>query len=238
MQRGLLSRLDWLAGRNHEEGVDRGVFYPRNGSAEPWDGLTSVNQSEPDLRELVRYRDGVKTVNVRSEGSFVATIEAYTYPETLSSRVPFGFSYRVLTENGYRIHIVYNAKAKMSGHTYQIDSVDPFGFDISTTPVYVPEAKPTAHLMIDTEIAYPWTIKDLEDVLYGSDTSLARLPMPEEIIDIFEVNAILKVIDNGDGTFTLDGPNTAIQMLTSDEFQVDWPSVRYLDEDTYQIKSL
>lgn len=234
-----MARLDWSAGRNHKEGVDRGVYYPSNGDvAEAWVGLAAVNQSAPALRQLVTYRDGVKVVNMRSEDSFIATIEAYTYPSSLTSRASFGFSYRVMTENGYRIHLVYNAMAAFSAHTYQPDKVDFFSFDLSTLPIGIPTAKPSAHLMIDTEIAYPWVIKDLEDILYGTDASLARLPLPGEIIDLFEVNSILRVIDNGDGTFTIDGPDTAIQMLTSDEFEVDWPSVTYLDTDTYQIKSL
>jgi hypothetical protein len=67
---------------------------------------------------------------------------------------------------------------------------------------------------------------------------LARLPDPQEIFDIFEANSILRVVDNGDGTFTVTGPDDAITMLDDTTFEIDWPSVVVIDSNTYEISSL
>jgi hypothetical protein len=78
----------------------------------------------------------------------------------------------------------------------------------------------------------------LEDVLYGTDDESPRLPSPEEVFEIFEENAILRIIDNGDGTWTAIGPDSAIEMLDSETFEITWPSAVYIDADTYTISSL
>lgn len=225
-------RLDWGKSRDHEVGLDRGVIFLPNGPI-PWYGLSSVTQNPSDQREITRYRDGVKVQNRRSEDSFAATVEAFTYPESLTPRTVFGFSYRVKTERGYRIHLVYNARAKLSSHTYQQRETDPFSLDISTTPVQIPGAKSAAHLVIDTDKTLPRVVAAVEDVLYGNESFPARLPLPEELLDIF---SIIKVIDNGDGTFTVIGPDDLIEMLDPTTFEITWPSAIYVDEYTYTIQ--
>jgi hypothetical protein len=67
---------------------------------------------------------------------------------------------------------------------------------------------------------------------------MARLPTPEELLGIFERTALLQVVDNGDGTFTVTGPDEAIQMLDPTTFQIAWPSAVYLDAESYSLSSL
>jgi hypothetical protein len=114
-------------------------------------------------------------------------------------RKPFGLSYRTMLGNdtdnesyGYLIHLVYGCTASPSEKAYASvnDSPDTvaFSWSISTTPVTVTVAgkdyKPTATLVINSTKATPAGLKALEDALYGSDTSDARLPLPEEVMTL------------------------------------------------------
>lgn len=231
-----MSKLVW--GTPYDFGVDRGVVYFSDGSIEAWTGLVDVKESPSSVLSKITYRDGIRVVNLSREDSYSATVDAYTYPPELLGRSLFGFSYRVMTDTGYRIHVVYNVRAEPSSQHYALAQVNTFGLVFTTLPVAIPGAAPTAHLVVDTDIAYSSTVAAIEDALYGTDTTDPYLPSPQELIDIVDANAILKVTDNGDGTFTMEGPDALIEMLTSDEFSVDWPSVTYLDVDTYTISSL
>ena len=241
-----MTRLTWdLGDREYETGIDQGVFYPQSGSAEPWNGLVSVTEIVSESEIKTRYLDGVKFENRRVIESFSATIEAFTVPESFYDyamiprrQTPFGMSYRVKTAHGYKIHLIYNALAMPFGHDYQQKETDPFRWDITTAPMEVPEARLSAHLVIDTAKAHPWTVLDFEDVLYGTDAANARLPLPEEVLEIFESNAILRVTNNGDGTFTVTGPDEAIEMLDPTTFQITWSTAVFIDEVSYKISSL
>jgi len=81
-------------------------------------------------------------------------------------------------------------------------------------------------------------LADLEDVLYGNASEPPRLPTPQEVWEIVEQASLLLVVDHGDGTFSVIGPDSAITMLDATTFQIDWPSVIILNPDEYQISSL
>src|SRR3954451_21338847 len=103
-----MAPLTWGA-RQYESGLDRAVFYPQTGQAEAWSGLVSVEETLNDIRERVRYRDGQKTLNIRKEDSFSASVQMFACPDSLlKSRSPFGLSYRTSTVSGYKIHLIYN----------------------------------------------------------------------------------------------------------------------------------
>lgn len=236
-----MTRLNWSLVRDYEIGVDRGVFYPRDNAAEVWSGLVSVTENTADISERVRYVEGRKIANFRREDSFSATVSAFSHPSSFlqNPRIPFGMSYRVETAKGYNIHLVYNALAYISGRNYgQADNPEPISFDISTVPSAIPEMSPSAHLVVDTVNAYPGSISQLEDILYGIDAGAeGRLPTPSEVFDIFELNAMFKIIDNGDGSFTMDAPDEYIEWLSATMAEADWPRVTYLNTDTYAIRS-
>lgn len=228
-----MARLVWDK-RNYEAGLTRGVFYPRNGPAEAWDGLISVGESPSDADERVRYLDGRKLSLHREVEEFSGTIEAFTYPDALEDVSIFDMSYRV--DN--KIHLVYNVSLKPSAFAYQQIEPDSFVWGFATKAIPVPGAKSSAHLVIDASQAHLWTVAQIEDILYGSDVGDARMPSPTEIINIFEINAILKVVDHGDGTFTVTGPDEAIRMLDLTTFQITWPSAIFIDEVSYTIRSM
>lgn len=229
-------RLTWDV-RSFEDELDRGSIYLQNGGVKPWNGLISVNEKPVEVASRISHLDGVRVANERSEESFSATIEAFTYPDEVLHRRPFGLSYRTRINESHKIHLVYNVLARMTERTYAQDEATPFSFDISTRPVPIPGAKPGAHLIVDISKANSATIFDLENVLYGYESGQARLPLPAEVIELFDAHVLITVIDNGDGTFTVSGPDEVVRMLDDTTFMVDSPGIVYLDGSTYTVSS-
>lgn len=233
-----MTRLTWTE-RKHYNGVDRGVLYSQDGSVEVWNGLTTVTQSPEDIRERVRYRDGIKTVSHRSEDSYSASIECFTYPDMLlDRRRPLNFTYRTQTNKGYEIHLVYNALFQTPAGNYTQRDPSPFSISAWTKPNPMPmQFAPTAHVIVDSTLTYSGALTAFETLLYGDELQEPRLPLPEELVDLFDINALYQVIDNGDGTFTLDAPDEVFEWLSATEFSADWPNAVYLDSDTYVVRN-
>ena len=257
-----MTRLSWDQTGEYEVGVDRGVLYLDTPPPVAWSGLTSVTPAPvAEVTDPV-YIDGVKVEDQNYLESFAATIEAITYPDEFlryagydyfpyggfigeDKRLRFGFSYRTLKNDGssgYKIHLVYNAVAEPIQIEHktlsQTIDVEKFAWKITTTPLIIENYKRTAHVVIDTGLAHQWAVDEIEDALYGTSGTTGYLPTPEEVLSIFENAAILKVIDNGDGSFTVIGPDEAIQMLDPTTFSITWSSAVYIDEDSYVISSL
>lgn len=241
-----MTRLVWDQGaKPYEAGVDRGVFYPPNGPGEVWNGLVSVQESSSDANERVRYLDGLKTRSGRRPGDFAGAIEAFTYPDSFHEHVlsqrrhpAFSLCYRVKHGDSHQIHLVYNVLIGPTSHIYdQDDDLAPFSWDFTTIPVNIPRGRPSAHLVIDTGQTYSAALEAIEEILYGSELVEARLPKPEELFEIFEANAILRIIDHGDGTWTAIGPDEVISMIDATTFQIDYPTAVYISSDTYTIHS-
>lgn len=243
-------RVTWDEGeRVYTQGVSKGVFYPKNSPGVSWSGLLSVTQ-KADSSSTPRYIDGRRYANYIPPGIFGGTISAFTYPDefepyiglvegiTAQSKPLFGLSYR----DNHDIHLVYNAVAAPSNDHYATtdDTVSPvaFSWDIVTLPVEVYSARPTSHLVISVDLAEPASIAQLEDMIYGSDATEPFLPSPDTVLEIFESNTTLRITDNGDGTWTADGPDDVITMLDAYTFQIDWPSAVFIDGHSYRIYSL
>lgn len=259
-----MSTLVWDEAGSHiyETGVDRGVFFPQDGPGVAWNGLASVKEAPSGADVTENYIDGRKYQTRRAVEGFAGTIEAFTYPEEFlpydgfaekiisqQRRRYFGFSYRTLIGNdlknqdyGYKLHLVYNAMISPGGKSYETlaNSADPsnFAWDFTTLPILLKGAKASSHLVIDSTKAHPWTLEAIENVLYGNAEAPASLPAPADVVEIFEENAILRVTDNGDGTWTATGPDEAITMLDAQTFQISWDSALYIDDKTYTISSL
>lgn len=238
-------RLTWDGEHITEQGVDRAVFYPNSGPGVAWNGFTALKETPAESTNRVRYIEGIKTLSSQTPGRFAGTIEAFTYPDAfyddvLTQRRPrsFGLSYRTGIGDDNRIHLVYNVVISSSGNSYQQQDPNKFSWPFTTTPIAIPFARPSAHLILDSSVAYSWTVSDLEEILYGSEAEAPRLPTPQELWDLVEANSLLIVTDHGDGTFSITGPDDAIAMLSATTFEVTWPSVVILDPDTYQISSL
>ena len=177
-----------------------------------WNGLTAVTESPSGAEATALYADDTKYLSLMSAEEFGATIEAYTYPDEFAAcdgsaeladgvmigqqkRSTFGLCYKTTIGNdtegndhGYKLHIIYGALAKPSERAYASINDSPeaitFSWEITTTPVNVTGAKPTASLVIDSTKADPSKLAALEDVLYGKDgepASEPRLPLPDEI---------------------------------------------------------
>lgn len=190
-----------------------GVY--NNGVA--WNGLTAVTESPSGAEATALYADDMKYLNLYSAEEFGATIEAYTYPDEFAecdgskeivdgvmigqqTRKSFGLCYRTVIGNdtdgeahGYKLHIIYGAMASPSEKAYATINDSPeaitFSWEVTTTPVNVTGAKPTASVVIDSTKADPAKLAALETILYGKDPTNEgssdgvdpRLPLPDEL---------------------------------------------------------
>lgn len=175
-----------------------------------WNGVSSVNESPDGAEPNPIYADNIKYLELFSAEEFGITIEAYTYPDEFEEcdgsaelsagvtarqqkRKAFGFCYRTILGNdienedyGYKLHLVYGCKASPSEKSYETVNESPeaatLSWDVSTTPVPVENHKPTSTIVINSTKIDAAVLKKIEDVLYGTETADAHLPLPAELI--------------------------------------------------------
>ena len=178
-----------------------------------WNGLTAINESHDGGEPNALYADDMKYLNLMSAEDFKATIEAYTYPDEFAEcdgsaslaagvtigqqkRKSFGLSYQTRigndvdqTDLGYKIHLVYGCMAAPTDKNYASINESPeaitFSWEVSTTPVDIPGHKPSATIVIDSTKADPDKLATRKGMLYGTANASAKLPTPQEIIDLF-----------------------------------------------------
>lgn len=205
--------------RLYETGVDRGVLYVSNGSGGynkgvVWNGLVSVNESPSGAEATPLYAGNIKYVELMSNEEFGASIEAYTYPEEFEQcdgsaeladgitigqqpRKSFGLCYRTKIGNdtagddhGYKIHLIYGAKAAPTEKSYTTINDSPeaitFSWEVTTTPIEVEGHKPTATLTIDSTKVQPDKLEAIEKKLYGDVSGEPTLPTPAEILTLIQ----------------------------------------------------
>lgn len=174
-----------------------------------WNGLTAVTESPSGAEATALYADDIKYLNIMSAEEFGATVEAYTYPDEFAecdgsaalvagvyigqqARKTFGLSYVTTLGNdvdgvahGYKIHLIYGCLAAPSEKNYSTINDSPeantFSWEISTTPVNVTGFKPTASVVIDSTKVDKTKLAAFEAILYGSEETEARLPLPDEV---------------------------------------------------------
>lgn len=215
-------KWDETSKRIYETGTKMGVLYPQDESGRypkgvPWNGLISVTESPSGAEASPLYANDSKYLELYSNEEFGFTIGAYTYPDEFAvcdgsaevadgvsigqqPRKTFGLAYRTVIGNdvkgndyGYKLHLVYGAKASPSEKGYSSINDSPeaieFSWECTTTPINVKGFKPTAHMEIDSTKITPEKLKLIEDKLYGTDGddssgTEAQLPLPDEIITI------------------------------------------------------
>lgn len=210
-----MSRLAWGTSgeRYFETGVDRGVLFIGEEPGVPWNGLTAVQEEPTGGEPRPFYLDGYKYLNVSTAEEFAATINAFSAPSefavcdgrlglgnglfvTQQPRKPFGFSYRTLvgndiqgTDHAYKIHLVYNALAAPATkeNTSVTNSVTPqtMSWKISTTPPLLTGIRPTAHMIIDSRYTPSGLMREIENILYGTEEVDSRLPPMAELQELF-----------------------------------------------------
>jgi hypothetical protein len=260
-----MARIAWntAGSRVYEAGVDRGVLYIDALPGIPWIGLIAVDEKPTGAEAKPYYLDGVKYLNLAKTEEFEAGITAFTYPVEFSQcdgtarirtglffgqqgRKSFGFSYRTLvgndlegTRHGYKIHLVYSALAMPATRAAASfnDNVEAtnFNWELTTKPKAVLGAAPTAHVIVDSRYTHPVTLASIEAILYGDDENVARMPTPQELIEIFDIPVEWSVTDNEDGTFRVAGPDENVASIGLGMFTINHPDVAIDDEDTFTI---
>lgn len=178
-----------------------------------WNGLTSVSENPSGAEASKLYADDIHYLTMISAEEYGMTIEAYSSPEEFDkcdgtaeiapgvfmgqqNRKMFGFSWQTRLGNdtsgndyGYKIHLAYGCKASPSQKQYQTINDSPeamtLSWEVTTTPVDVEDYKPTATITIDSTKVDADKLADLEDILYGTENTTARLPLPDEIMSLF-----------------------------------------------------
>lgn len=186
-----------------------GGTYPKGVA---WNGLTNITESPSGAEATALYADDIKYLNLVSAEEFGGTIEAYTYPDEFAEcdgsaaltegvfigqqdRKTFGLCYRTTLGNdvdsnghGYKLHLIYGALAAPSEKAYATINDSPeaitFSWEFKTTPVNVTGHKPTASLTLDSTKVSETKMAALEKVLYGDGETEARLPLPDEVLQI------------------------------------------------------
>ena len=118
---------------------------------------------------------------------------------TGQDRATFAFSYRTLLANdtnpnaGYKIHVVWGALAAPTEKSRDTVNESPeaatFSWECTTTPVAVTavaNARPTAHMFVDSTKISAAILADVESALYGTSSpgADAEVPTPDELIGI------------------------------------------------------
>lgn len=188
---------------------DQGA-YPKGAA---WNGLTAFTESPSGAEATALWADDIKYLSLMSVEEYGFTIEAYTYPDEFAEcngeaelaagvtigqqkRKAFGFSCRTIVGNdvdnndhGYKLHLCYGCLAAPSEKGYSTVNDSPeaitFSWEVSTTPVSVAGFKPTACLTIDSTKVDASKLAALEKILYGDAATEARLPLPDEVAEIF-----------------------------------------------------
>lgn len=204
--------------RVYQTGLDHGVLYLPDGAGAyvngyRWNGLTKVSEKPTGATSTKQYADNIIYLNLLSLEQFEADISAYTYPDEWAEcdgtkepepgvaigqqpRKSFGLSYRTKvgddlhgSDNGYKLHLVYNALAAPSSKDFTTVNDSPaaleFTWSMTCTPVTVTGYKALSTITIDSTKVSATALAILEDFLYGTVGSDPSLPTPDAVLAIF-----------------------------------------------------
>lgn len=227
--------------RSYSAGISNVVLY--GDRVEAWSGVISIQEDESDSSTITGYYDGQAYIRHSRPGSTTGTIECYSIPEAIKPTNFYGVaasSFNLTYRDNQHIHILYNVLAESVGYTYktmdETTGVDPYSISFFTQAVKAADTV-SGHFLVKLSEVSNGAIAEIEKLLYGSPTTEPDLPPPNVLLDIFERNAVFRVIDHGDGTWTATGPDSWFN-IQGTQFSITSPSARYLDETTYTIKSV
>lgn len=244
--------FDKVGERLYETGVDRCVLYLQSSTGDypngvAWNGITEIQQNPSGAESNKQYADNIDYLNLISKETFGGSIASFTQPDEWAlcdgsvepvpglrmgqqARKSFGLSYRTLigndidgTDFGYKIHLIWNAKATPSERSYSTMNDSPEALNpswtIDTTPVAVPGYKPTSHLEIDSTKVSAEKLAAFEDIILGSENSDPRLPSPEEVIEFFKESPVPPTPSLTDLTITPEDPSKNVLGKLTSELQ-------------------
>lgn len=231
-----------------------------------WNGLTTVTESPSGAEATAQYADNRKYLNLLSAEEFGATIEAFSYPpefgecDGTASIIPglklgqqarkiFGLSYRTRIGNdvsgsdyGYKIHLVYGALAAPSEKAYATVNDSPealaFSWEITTTPVVVPNLKPTSLITINSTLVDPAQLTAFETILYGGPSSAPRLPLPAEVFTLLNSGGstgTLTLTSLGNDTYSLTDTGTSLVDNGDGSYSLTDDGITALGNDSYSL---
>jgi hypothetical protein len=204
-----MSALVWgrIEDRRYESGVHKGVLYSLTGEVTVWNGLISVEESEEGSEVEEVFFDGVKYHMERTPGFYQADVTAYGFPMQFRSalgevsprsgftltgqeRTPFHFSYQTLVgESDYRIHVVYNAFAipTQKGVSTEQNTPTPSNlkWKIAAIPPELETHRPSSHIVVESRLTEPSVLSDLENALYGTESTDPYLPDLSDLVAIY-----------------------------------------------------
>lgn len=243
----MLLTWDNPADRLYQHGTDRGVLYIPGKNPVPWNGIIGVEE-DSNTSSSIYYIDGKIYLADVDPGDFTGSLSAYFWPDEFSACIGipeaadgfyvdnqkpkrFGLSYRSLIGSGtagdmfgYQIHLIYNAVAQIRQRTRRSinSSSDPseFQFDITATPVAIPNHRPSSHYIIDTRHLTEATMASLENLLYGEGVTPGVLPDPTDLYDLLNFGSSITFVDHGDGTWTATGAYANVHLLDANTFEI------------------
>lgn len=142
--------------RKYQYGVDRGRVYIQNDTPLPWTGLTQVEDKRLNAEITPLYDDGIKYDILSEPVSTGVKISCYNYPSALDGVTGFAlddhgilydeqplgyfsFAYRVMTDVGYKIIIMFNVMAIPGNYSHSTMEKNPspglFTFEGECVPI-------------------------------------------------------------------------------------------------------
>lgn len=256
-----MSRVQWDSSadeQRYEYGLDRGLVILQDGTAHPWNGLTKVDIKRTTGLLVPIHYEGRRFDVLDSPPELSANVSAYTYPEAIE-RVTgmdmdprgvmfdegelgyFSLSYRTLEENNnYKLVVLMGCKGVPvdTSHTTVTGAIEPFVFswELQATPQLV-SGRLTSRITLDTRKIPSTAVRLAEDILYGTDDKDPDLDGFLKFIENdFDGYMTHYVIDNGDGTWTLE---TSDNYVTEQGgvFVVDTVDAEYINDHTYVVES-
>lgn len=235
-----------IESRRVYQGVDRGFIFFETTPGVPWRGILDVDVSETDASIESYYVDGKKIGQRFHKGVFNASVTSFDDPYAYMDDADevYGFSYRETYLMGgkeyYRLHIIHGVTIRyLSSVRETINPTSPdattYAWEIDSLDTDLRDDIFGSHLILDSSQIYPWSIRDVEKVLYKE----ARIPPIDEMLEIFGLMNLL-IIDHGDGTWSAVGHDTMIGMLDSTEFQIVSDTIDFHEDDpqTFDIYDL
>jgi len=260
-----MARLTWgdPETRRFEDGISRAVLYVDGGYGVPWNGVVSIEEAPEGGEPHSFFYDGEKYKQTFTSEVFEGKIEAYTYPDEFAvcmglrsirpgfgigyqNKKPFNLCYRteigdgITQDKGYKLHLVYNVWAGATELTRQTRGSDSepalFSWDLTTVPIKVPGYRSSSYFVLDSSAIEQETMAAIEDLLYGTDETLATFPTTDEILSILGIPEDPITLTVFGDTFEVSGTRRQVSLLTGGRFSVDSDFVTVTD-DKYTIST-